>query len=678
VTAALLSWGHAAAALAYALVALALMRGGDRGAPAVLFRTALAATAVWSGAVAIQGGLHPLVPSLLEAMRDLAWLAFIAALVERMPGAVPRSTRILWITVAALITARIITELTLSGHVSLGFSLIAAIAFLVLIHNLYGLAAPSSRWGLRLIAIALAAMLAYSLNLYTLAWLDGRGPYDLIAARGVVMLLILPLFVLASRRNRSWKLRLSRAAAFQTLSLGMIGGYLIIMTILARAVAMIGGEAARLAQISLVVTMVVAAALAASSGRVRGRVRVTVLKHFFQHRYDYRTEWLRLIGTLGRGGPEAMPLPERVIEAIADIVDSPAGVLLTRDGEGPLRAIARWNWSGDMPVVGDAQPLVDYLEASGRILDLSALRQGRESRAGEAAATPAALVADRRGWLAVPLLLETRLVGLVLVEPARAGRSLDWEDFDLLRIAGRQAASHLVERQLAAELSEARRFEEFNRRFAFILHDVKNLVSQLSLLARNAERHADNPAFRADMIATLNNSTTKMRELLARISQDHRSAVGEASAIELRPLLERIAAARRGRHPVAVEGPFVEALADAAGLEQAIGHLVDNAIEASPAAEPVRITLAAANDRAVVTIADRGQGMDDAFVRDSLFAPFSSTKPSGFGIGAYEARALVTTMGGRLEVASRRGEGSVFTISLPLPREGAAAERKRA
>lgn len=677
-SAALLLWGHATAALAYALVAVSLPRGGDRGAPAILFRTALAVTALWCAAVAMQDGLPPVTPTLVEAARNLAWLGFVAALVERAPGQILRSTRILWIGVAVLITLRILAELTLGGHVSLGLSLIEAIAFLVLIHNLYGLAAPSSRWGLRLLAIALAAMLGYALNLYTLGWLNGRLPYDLIAARGIVMLLILPLFVLASRRNRGWSLRLSRAAAFQTLSLGMIGGYLVIMTIMARALAMIGGEAARLAQISLVVTMVLAAALAITSGRVRGQVRVAVLKHFFQHRYDYRSEWLRLIATLGGGGPEAMPLPERVIEAVANIVDSPAGVLLARDGDGPLRAIARWNWTGDMPVVENVQSLVDYCETHSRILDLAGLREGRESRAGEAAATPPALVDDRRGWLAVPLLLETRLIGLVLVAPARAARSLDWEDFDLLRIAGRQAASHLAERQLVAELSEARRFEEFNRRFAFILHDVKNLVSQLSLLARNAERHAENPEFRADMIVTLNNSTTKMRELLARISQDHRSALGEAEAIELRPLLERIATARRGRHAVEVEGPFVDALADVLGLEQAIGHLVDNAIEASPANEPVRITVAGGKDRAVVTIADRGQGMDDAFIRDRLFAPFSSTKPSGFGIGAYEARALVTTMGGRLEVASRRGEGTIFTLSLPIPRAGMAAERKRA
>src|SRR3546814_13456758 len=77
------------------------------------------------------------------------------------------------------------------------------------------------------------------------------------------------------------------------------------------------------------------------------------------------------------------------------------------------------------------------------------------------------------------------------------------EDLDVLRIAGRQAASYLAESQSQEALSEAQRFDEFNRRFAFIMHDIKNLASQLSLLARNAERHADKPEFRADMTQTL-------------------------------------------------------------------------------------------------------------------------------------------------------------------------------
>ena len=69
-----------------------------------------------------------------------------------------------------------------------------------------------------------------------------------------------------------------------------------------------------------------------------------------------------------------------------------------------------------------------------------------------------------------------------------------------------------------------------------------------------------------------------------------------------------------------------------------------------------------------IAIADQGRGMDADFVRNRLFQPFASTKDGGFGVGAFEAKSLVTAMGGRLTVESRPGEGSRFTItSRPLP-----------
>src|SRR5204862_8072275 len=125
---------------------------------------------------------------------------------------------------------------------------------------------------------------------------------------------------------------------------------------------------------------------------------------------------------------------------------------------------------------------------------------------------------------------------------------------DLLRTAGRQAASSLAESFTQEALADARRFEEFNRRFAFILHDVKNLVSQLSLLARNAERHADNPEFRADMVATLRGSVGKMNDLLARLapSPDQRPAKPEPTP--LRALVASAIAAKRGDHEVKLLG----------------------------------------------------------------------------------------------------------------------------
>jgi signal transduction histidine kinase len=70
--------------------------------------------------------------------------------------------------------------------------------------------------------------------------------------------------------------------------------------------------------------------------------------------------------------------------------------------------------------------------------------------------------------------------------------------------------------------------------------------------------------------------------------------------------------------------------------------------------------------------------MDSDFLRDRLFQPFSSSKPGGFGIGAFEARSLIIAMGGRLSVDSRPGHGTTFTILLPAAEPVIEQARKRA
>ena len=132
---------------------------------------------------------------------------------------------------------------------------------------------------------------------------------------------------------------------------------------------------------------------------------------------------------------------------------------------------------------------------------------------------PQWLVEEHAAWALVPLLHFDRLVGLVVLGRPLLARKLDWEDFDLLRVVGQQLASYIAEHNGQSALLEASRFDEFNRRIAFVMHDIKNLASQLALLARNAERHADNPAFRKDMLVTLTNAADKLNALLARLSR---------------------------------------------------------------------------------------------------------------------------------------------------------------
>jgi len=305
-------------------------------------------------------------------------------------------------------------------------------------------------------------------------------------------------------------------------------------------------------------------------------------------------------------------------------------------------------------------------------VELDRLRENQADPA-ERAAVPDAWIDAEQAWAAVPLVHDGALVAAVLLARPPVAHPLDWEDFDLLRLAGRQAASHLAEDRARAALAEARRFDEFNRRFAFIMHDLKNLVSQMTLTASNARRHADNPEFRADMVATLGDCADRMTALIARL-QSH----GEQPPEPLAPV-DCVAAARRvarrfRQHPIEMIGDMGLAMAHLQRFEQLLAHLVQNATEASPADAPVTIVVGQEGSHVTVSVEDRGAGMTPGFVRDELFRPFASSKPGGFGLGAFEARQLVLGMGGVLEVDSRPGEGTRFRILLtPAPAMEAAA-----
>ncbi|HEY0043739.1 MAG TPA: XrtA/PEP-CTERM system histidine kinase PrsK [Allosphingosinicella sp.] len=667
--AAIEQWSHALAALLFGALAFAQLRRRKQDLHGRWLGAAFAATTLWALTVALLGA-HSMAAGLTESARNFAFLGFMYAIVRTAAaGERHRAVRIVYAVVAGVIgcqaiiaavmpefaAAPVAREALLAAAQMLGLTLAAG--SLVLVHNLYGQAAPDSRTGIKLPAIALAALWAYDLHLYTTGYLAHAAPVELIAFRGVLLAALAPLFMLALRQSGDWKVRLSRAATFQSFSVLAILGYLIGMMTAARAMEIAGGGWGGLAQAGVVLLMTAAAVVVIPSKRARAWLRVILAKHLFEHRYDYREEWLRFARAIGAGGQDQASIGERVVKALADMAGSPGGLLLAGD-DGRLALEAQWQWGRDVPERPiEAAQLTTFLEGSAHVLDFAA--PPSEAAVGG--------LASLHAWAGIPLLHREKLVGLVILDHPLVRRPLDWEDFDLFRTAGIQAATYLAEARTQEALANAQRFDEFNRRFAFILHDIKNLVSQLSLVARNAERHAHNPAFREDMIATLQSSVKKMNDLLARLSPSRTAEAEPPRPIRLAEVAEAVAKLKTRVHPVTVSAESgLFGLADPAGLDQALSHLVQNAIDASAPGVPVEIALHETSGEALIEVRDRGAGMSADFIRSRLFQPFASTKDSGFGVGAFEARALVAAMGGRLEVASREGEGTCFTLYLPL------------
>jgi putative PEP-CTERM system histidine kinase len=662
-------WGHALAALLFAVLALSQLRDGAVSVPRTAFVAALGITALWALAVAGIGN-PDLTARVAESLRNIAWLAFMMALLRRdnSAGRDRAVTMIYGVVVLVALAGIVLSVIQASvpadlvksfAAVRILLRMMVALGALVLVHHLYSVAAPGARGGIRLAVAALAIMWTSDLVLYTTTYLSGDGSQELIATRGLVMIAIVPMLAIAVHRNGDWTLKLSRTVTWQSLSLVALMAYAVITVLAISVIDSFGGSYARLAQTAFVFGSAAALLTLLSSPTIKAWLRVMVAKHLFNHRYDYRAEWSRFTDTLGAPGEGAAPLEERIVKAVADVTDSAAGLLLVAD-DGVFGPGATWNWLGTVPVAIAGEALAQSMAANSRIIELDAVRAG-DAPPGELAAVPQWMLDEPSAWAIVPLVHLNQLIGAILLARPPIDRSLDWEDFDLLRIAGRQVASYLAEARAHEALADARRFDEFNRRFAFIMHDVKNLVSQLTLVARNAERHADNPDFRADMIATLKESVGRMNDLLARLSQHNSARVEEPVAVELMPIVERVTRRRGASHPIAVTGMRdAVGVADPARLEQALGHLIQNAIEASGSGEPVGVVVG----RATIDVIDAGPGMSASFIRDRLFRPFTSTKSGGFGIGAFEARQVIMAMGGKLDVISREGEGTRFTIVL--------------
>jgi len=644
----------------------------------------LVLTAVWLVALAAAKD-SAFIVSLSETCRNLSFLFVIYRLFEsdgRDKGLAPLRPLIgtlAFVEILNLTVSYFVARADLSqpaAEIAADFLAVPRLLFsvgaLVLVHNLYAGASRQSRATMRWPASGLAILWAFDLNLYTIAYLGEGWPLEIASVRGLAVAVLAALLAIgSSRTGDALRLKPSRAVTFQTFSLLLIGIYLAAMVGIAQWLSYAGGDFNRLAALGLLTVSSAIAVLVLPSKKIRGWLRVTLAKHLFQHRYDYREEWLRFTRTIGNAGAEPKPLGQRVVQAVADIAEAPAGLLLTPGDNGDLTLASRWNWP-EIEVPASAFPARSLLffEREGFIADIDEIRLGLDHR-GEGAYIPQWLNDDPHAWALVPLIHFERLVGIVVLARPNLPRKFDWEDFDLLRVVGQQLASYLAENSSQEALAESSRFEDFHRRIAFVMHDIKNLASQLSLLARNAEMHAEKKEFRDDMLVTLRNSSDKLNGLITRLSRYGTGSIDKLTEIRaaevLRSVADRFKAnGDRARKVILAECEDLVVTANCHSLEQILVHLVQNGIDASEDGNPVCVSLGIDGLNARFDIVDSGCGMSPEFVRTGLFKPFVSTKNGGFGIGAFEARELVRAMRGRLEVESREGLGSRFIVRLPL------------
>jgi putative PEP-CTERM system histidine kinase len=672
------AWSYGCALLGYVVFGVRVWFGSSAGLRARLLIIAMMATALWA-AVCIAFGMQPtaqlaVAASAADALRLGAWFLFLWHLLtghETLFYRLPANSRNAIIAVAIMLVASVLLG---PGSVEAfpvwgargGFllNLSSAIFGLILVEQVYRRIQPNARWAIKPLIVGLAGVFGLELLFYADALLFGRLDPDIWLSRGFANVIVIPFIGIATARNTGWTvdLHLSRSAVFHSSALLLSGAFLLLVSGAGYYIRFVGGDLGRALQVELLFAATLLVAFGISSGRFRSKLKVFVSKHFFSYRYDYREEWLRFTRTLAtEGGGENLQV--RTIIAMANLVESPAGSLwLHQEAKGFFQA-ARWNTPALDAVEATDGCLAGFLRRTGWVIDVSEYRSDPSRYPG--LSLPDWLRTTPLSWLVSPLIVGVDLLGFVVLATPRTAINLDWEVRDLLKTATRQAASFLSHARATDALLEARKFDAFNRMSAFVVHDLKNLVAQLSLMLTNAKRHGNNPHFQADMLTTVGHVVERMNGLMLQLRTGS-EPVESARHVDVLAVVRRVCASKSANGiQIELEAGAAVVVGHDDRLEHVIGHLLQNAIDATPLGGSIRIRVEAQDRFAVVAISDTGAGMTQEFVRERLFRPFQTTKESGMGIGVYESVQYVTKLGGSVDFDSQPGIGTTVRIRLP-------------
>jgi putative PEP-CTERM system histidine kinase len=332
--------------------------------------------------------------------------------------------------------------------------------------------------------------------------------------------------------------------------------------------------------------------------------------------------------------------------------------------------IASWNTGRINAKIQSNEPLLDFFEDKGFLININEIHSRPDEYEG--LQLPEWVDSITRPWLMIPLFTSGALIGFALLANPLVSRSINWEDRDLLLTAARQVASYLTVLTTSDALAEAKQFEVFTRLSAYMVHDLKNIASELELVARNAKKHINNPEFINDAFETVDHAAVDIKKLLEQL-RNKRAQKEKTVIIDLQGLVQKVISNRAGlprlQLKIACSSCLIAAEKDR--LANVLTHLIENAQQATRKDGLVEVTLRREDAMQIIEISDNGAGMDADFVRNRLFKPFDTTKGNaGMGIGMYESREFIRLLGGEIYVESEPGKGTTISLHIPSYTKG--------
>jgi len=546
-----------------------------------------------------------------------------------------------------------------TGYVFYGGLLVYVVISLINLEATYSNASLTSRWKIKFDFIGAGSFLAVLIFYYSQGLLYRTINMNLMPLRSLVFILALGmmLYSLLARGN-GVRIAVSRSMAYKSVVLFAVGLYLVALGLMGEGLKYFGEGHQKTLALGGAFVVGICLLVVLLSETAKRKIKVFLHKNFYQSKYDYRTQWLQFTDRLASARKEN-DLWAAILSGYCEIFAMGCGGLFVRNAD---HNDFRWAAGHELPATAVVLGLGDQVVSP--MVERSWVVNLREDKPVILPDQESYFTANGIQFL-VPLFSAENLEAvLVLGKPVNQNEQYLYEDYDLMKTLARQAASALMNHRLSEQLARSRELEVMGRVSAFIIHDLKNLVYTLSLTVDNAQEHIADPEFQEDMLDTLSNTVNRMKVLISRLKNLPEKRSLELEQVNLYLLAADTAAMVPGNGSVSVGGSDSVAEVDREEIQKVVMNLVVNALEATDGKGPVRVEVGTGSEP-FIRVSDTGCGIPEEFRRSQLFSPFKTTKKKGLGIGLYQCRQIVEAHGGRIDVESTVGKGTVFTVWLP-------------
>lgn len=500
-------------------------------------------------------------------------------------------------------------------------------------------------------------------DLQAAQWIDQARPYLYLTV--CLALAMWALYRLNKPHSHS-RIRLSYQAAEGGWSLLTLALVVSVMITSSTLIQTSNGTALNVLLSALIIGLLLLVFLGTISPTARRAIRVILNKHFFSHRFDYRSEWFKVSDELTKSGP-SVDSEQTALNVLVNATQSKGGILWLKDGiEFKVVADTLKNELTAAPRVFETHPMIERMHTDQWVY---AVRSPLDTAAGQFNEDLSVDVLELATfWLILPIAINDEVIGFAGMIAGETTPQFDYEALDIVRLTSFQVAGYLQLHRYKRQQEDQARFAVYSQMSSFLMHDLNNVLHQQKLLLRNAEKHRDNPEFMDDVLETIDNSVNRIETLVGRLGTGKPERRQRANLQQVVETALNLYSNQNSQPSLQLGEHLPDIGCDEDKLAMAIGHIVKNAQDAS-AGGPVVLQADTHNNFARLRIQDSGPGMSADFIENKLFKPFESTKDSGgMGIGVYLTKTYIEQLGGMIQVESQPGNGTLFSLFLPIDR----------